>query len=277
MLLNIRNPNSNIAFKVSKPAIWLASYPRSGSAYVRSLIANYVSESKEPLSLQDIVNSTFGEHEERIYFELTGKQPQDRNLSDEMATRIAYFDRARELTNRSLPMIKTHTLFGAVNGYPTFKFIPGDRVIHLVRHPCDVAISFAHYYGIDIEAAIDNLLDNDNYYNGWPNAGYEVIGSWSQHTHSWMLDVGAPVYRIRYDDLVTRPVEMLLEIADFVGLGRNEGRASRAGRCQSNEERSPFGHTSIFEQNASGSKALPLSQGGRAASFEGLAIYEVAF
>jgi len=54
-------------------------------------------------------------------------------------------------------------------------------------------------------------------------------------------------------------------------------RQCAVGRCQSNEERSPFGHTSIFEQNASGSKALPLSQGGRAASFEGLSIYEVAF
>jgi len=53
--------------------------------------------------------------------------------------------------------------------------------------------------------------------------------------------------------------------------------APRWRRCQSNEERSPFGHTSIFEQNPSGSKALPLGQGGRAALFVGLAVDEVAF
>ena len=228
MFYNRNFMNTGISCHILKPVNWIVSYPRSGNTFLRCLLANYAADSSKPLTLEQIARSSCGEHDETIYFELTGKRPAERTLIEELRARPAYFGRIRQLTDPRLPMIKSHTVHGEVEAFPTYKFAPGDRVVHLVRHPCDVAISVAHYYNLDIDVAIDQVLREGTYYNGWPNVGYEVIGSWSQHTRDWMEATDVPVFRTRYADLVTRTAEVLTALVEFLGMPLEQTRVERA-------------------------------------------------
>jgi hypothetical protein len=163
-----------------------------------------------------------------LWTELTGKAPSDRSLTEEIAARPTYFARLRRIPAPRRPLVKSHTLVGEVDGFPTYNFDPRDRIVHIVRHPCDVALSVADYFGLSIDDAIEQISTPGLYHYDPPNIGYELIGSWAQHTRSWMRDLGVPVYRIRYFELLLRPVDIMIELAEFLGLEPDRARAELA-------------------------------------------------
>ncbi|HNJ48370.1 MAG TPA: sulfotransferase domain-containing protein [Novosphingobium sp.] len=197
--------------------IWLASYPRSGNTFLRTLIANYFSGLERPLSLEELMLSTWGEHVEDIWQGITGKNPVQRSHTDEFYARPAYFAQLRARIPNPLRLVKTHTPYVNMDGKPAFSFVPGDRLIHVIRHPCDVAISFAHYFGIGLDEAIRRLTTRDTCHTGHPQMGHELIGSWSQHARSWMGMREIPGFGIRYVDLATRTAPVLADIVRFLG------------------------------------------------------------
>lgn len=232
-----------------QPANWIVSYPRSGNTFVRSLLANYASGLERPLTMAELVASTWGEHAELYMAPITGKQPIDRTLEDEWRARSAYFDQVRTRLNPLMPMIKSHTPMAEVMGLPAFSFGPGDKAIHIVRHPCDVVVSMADYYNFSIDQAIAQMLKRDTCYYGAPDMGYELVGSWAQHTRSWITDLPVPLARFTYDALMQNPVGTLLELAAFLGLECDTNRAEQAvefssfGRMKSAAEVEGFAET----------------------------------
>ena len=180
------------------------------------------------MQLDEIIAATVGENDESLWQELTGKLPTDRSLAEQWNTRLPYIERLRRMTNPAMPLIKSHTIFGDIEGRPAFNFIPGDRIIHVVRHPGDVAISCAHFYNVSLDEAIDRLLTPGFYIYGPPDLGYEVMGSWSQHTRCWMQLNSVPALRIHYEDMVARPIQALSRIVEFLGHEPDDERVGLA-------------------------------------------------
>ena len=142
-----------------RPFIWVVSYPRSGNTFLRALLANYFSGSTRPLSLAEVSSSTLGEHSETLWLELTGHRAADRTIEMEWRARPAYIRARRERAEGDIRLFKSHTVNGSAFGeLNAFDFVPGDRILHVVRHPGDVALSCADYWGIPLDAAIDRLL-----------------------------------------------------------------------------------------------------------------------
>lgn len=245
-----------------KPATWIVSYPRSGNTFVRSLLANYFSGLDRPLKLEEIANSTQGEHDEMLWTRVTGKKPSERSLQEQWNARPLYFERLRAITEKTLPLIKSHTLLGALDGRPAFQFVPGDRIIYIVRHPCDVVLSASKFNDMGLDESIDRQLATNRYVCGQPNHGYELIGSWSQHVRSWMLDPGVPVHRIRYIDIVENGVNKVMDMVRFLNCEPDPARARLAvefssfDRLQAEEKEKGF-------VEASKVSALPFFREGR--------------
>jgi hypothetical protein len=206
------------------PLIWIVSYPRSGNTFLRALLANYVSQSEPPLPLSEVSKWAIGEHDERLWTQLTGQPAQTRTLEAQWRARPDYFRARREAGGGRRMVCKSHTLNGTVFDQPAFEFMPQDRIIHVVRHPCDVALSCAHYFGLGVEGAIEQLLRDGQFVNGRPEHGYEVIGSWRQHTGTWLDACPVPMHRVRYFDLVEDTHATLREIVGFLGLEPDEAR-----------------------------------------------------
>ena len=113
-------------------------------------------------------------------------------------------------TRIKLPVIvKTHnanTQVGAIG------LIPQDltrKSVYLIRDPRDVAISYSHHMGVDLDKAIDIMAD-ENHVTLSPEGVPDVRMSWSSHVSSW--EKIAPVFR--YEDLLSDPVGQFSKILE---------------------------------------------------------------
>jgi hypothetical protein len=209
------------------PALWVVGYPRSGTTYLRALLANYILGNDRPLSLTELANSSRGEHWEELWTELTGKTASEREPNAQWQCRPAYFQRLRAHLTRTR-IIKAHTPNNTWFGTPAFNFEPDDRIVHIVRHPCAVAVSSAAFYGISQAEAVERLFMEDLTLHGAPAYGFEFLGSWRSHTLGWMQTSSVPAIHIRYHDLVANTAPMLTKIVEFLGMPVDQQRISFA-------------------------------------------------
>ena len=207
---------------------FLASFPRSGNTFLRVLIANYLNERPGPVALADLPKLTRGEHIETLWSEITGAPPPMRTLEQEWQARERYFGRLRATSPAQPVFVKTHTLQASIAGVPAFDANPYDRAIYVVRHPCDVAVSWADFYGKSIDAAIDEILSPGRFIHGLPDHGFELTGSWGQHVSSWVDAAPYPPLVLRYQDLCAQPTRELARLVEFLGLKLEPHRVARA-------------------------------------------------
>jgi hypothetical protein len=211
-----------------RPFTWIVSYPRSGNTFLRALLANAFSGLDRPLTLPEVSQSTVGEHEEALWVQLTGKPAEQRTIAEEWRQRHAYFAARRQMAPAVQRLFKSHTINAVAYGVHAFDFQPGDRIIHVVRHPCDVAMSCSDYWGLPIDQTIERMTKTSLVLNGHPRHGYEAIGSWAQHTRLWLEGAPVPIHRVRYFDLVENTVETLRGILEFIGGDADPRRAAAA-------------------------------------------------
>jgi hypothetical protein len=140
--------------------IWIASYPKSGNTWTRVFIHNLLKElSGDADDTQDI--NRLNEHTVRenrgIFFEPVLGKPIAQASSAEIA-RARPQVQHRLASGRIAPFfVKTHLCLGNDHRYPTINLDATLAAIYIVRNPMDVAISFAHHSGKQVESTILNM------------------------------------------------------------------------------------------------------------------------
>lgn len=168
--------------------IWLASYPRSGNTFFRVLL-----NAAFGLKTYSIYNDRFDIGADSATSEVVGHEflPDGFDIEDARAAEALY-------------VIKTHELPSTIPG------IDADRVIYLIRDGRDSCLSYFNYIRDFHPTQRKSFLDVIH--------GNVFAESWSGHVAAWGPRERKNTLVVHFEELVTKPVEMLGCIADFLNM-----------------------------------------------------------
>jgi len=207
---------------------WLASYPKSGNTWVRTLIEAYFFDD---IDINDL-RATVGENRPPLYQHLA---PIPYDLLDiyqwallrpaTLVNLIALFG-----SDRRPLIVKTHNINAMIKDMPLFPEGLYESIVYLVRDPRDVAVSYAKHLGISLDDCIEIMMQT--------NAGskpevkvdrmttHGFISRWDSHVYSWNSNPKSRV--IKYEDLVHDTVGQFTRILERYGIEPSQEKVEHA-------------------------------------------------
>jgi aryl sulfotransferase len=229
-------------------AIWLASYPKSGSTWTR-LALRSLRGGGEQIGLGDIAG--FGVWNASHAMMDLCLDVESNHLTDDEIDALrpdfhaAYFSGAEPLA------CKVHDAWTRnPGGRPLFDPAFTHATIYLVRDPRDIAVSWSRFLGADIDRAVAMLSDPDAQVSPDSGRGKAQLKmrllSWSDHIASWIDRSGLDPLVIRYEDMLADPHAALGAMAARIGWDTSAGAiegavaATRFDRLADLEQRHGF-------------------------------------
>ncbi len=192
--------------------IWLASYPKSGNTWMRSLLAHYFMPPGQAPDINNLRQFTTGDVRRDFFDAAIGKPYHASTLEEWMEVRPA----ALRLIAGSKPnhhFVKTHCQTVRLFGKDVIPPEVTAAAIYMMRNPFDLVPSFARHQSCDIDTAIERMA-NPDMVMGTEQGIFEFLGRWDDHVRVWTEAPGLPIHVIRYEDMLRKPgptVRALLE------------------------------------------------------------------
>lgn len=232
--------------------VWLASFPKSGNTWMRAIVTALNTHSSlfnvdqlgsgwQPHGLAGVLSMGLDARWLTAEEGLSVRDSQIRNVGVAAGSDV----------EEAPPLLrKTHEVYRV--GQPSQQPFPTEAsraAIHIVRDPRDVACSYAPFFGLSLDGAID-ALGSDGPQG--PGSAAQMVttqpwGSWSSHALSWLDDQPPfPVHLVRYEDLLTDAVAILAPVFEAIGLTvdtaelRQAVDRTRFERLQAAEEKQGF-------------------------------------
>ena len=191
--------------------IWLASYPKSGNTFLRSLLASYFYSEDgdfEFEQLKKIEQFPVNENFEKIGI----------NISDKFEVAKNYIKAQEEINKtKKISFWKTHSSFCKLYNKYNFSDLKNSLgVIYIVRDPRNVVSSFARHNSKSINETVE-LLTNDLATGNEKNEVEVYLGSWNFNYNSWKVFKNSNRYLlIRYEDLINDTENVYIKILRFI-------------------------------------------------------------
>jgi hypothetical protein len=236
------------------PIVYLASYPRSGNTFARILLGAYGGID----DLNQLEDAIPADTSGFLWQNVPDYESQEISARNNWKFRRQVIDDYRRRPS-PLPFrgLKTHTANLVAFGAPAFDLRPEDRVVYLVRHPLDVALSNADYNNHDLEASIDLMCRPGTCVANGSLGSIEARGSWPEHVAGWLGATACPGLLVRYEDLCADTAGLLRKIIAFIGLPVEEDRVAHA------VERSRFSRLQRQERETGFQEAPANTRSGR--------------
>lgn len=206
---------------VNKNIVWIASYPKSGNTWFRVFLANILQQKGNPANINELEISGMasGRH---LFDELSGIPSSDLSTSE--------IDSIRPKVYRQLAAESEETIYLKVHdawtrnacGTPLFPVEVSKKVLYIIRHPLDVAVSLSYHNAEPVARSMDKM-NNASYglcmgekklFNQLP----QRLLTWSEHVVSWVNSSGLEVHVLRYEDMHSKPKEAFSSALDFLEI-----------------------------------------------------------
>ena len=191
--------------------IWLASYPKSGNTWVRSLLSAYYYSKNGDFSFELLKN--IGLYPQKKYFDIKINKPGEIN---------SYWDISQKkiIRKKKKIILKTHNSLLALNGKNFTKPEYTLGVIYIVRDPRNVVTSLKNHYDLDYEQSLDFMLNEKKYIydirekNDYSD--FHFLSSWSNHYKSWINNNLFKKMVIKYEDLENDAFKTLKNLIIYI-------------------------------------------------------------
>lgn len=218
-----------------KSLVWLASYPKSGNTWTRVFLANYIFNRREPMPINEVHRVGMGDSIPQTYARVAGGpfDPADHRRALELRPRVLS---AIVANNADVNFVKTHNARTRAFGTELIPTALTRAAVYIVRHPLDVACSYARHYAMTPEQALEAMGREDNTIVGNQASVPQYLGSWAGHVRGWTRHRDFPVVVLRYEDLLADPETGFARVLKLIGMPVDEERLERAVRFSSFEE-----------------------------------------
>jgi hypothetical protein len=205
--------------------VWLASYPKSGNTWLRVFLHNYITNADEPHSINDLAAFSAVECS-AAFFAALDKRPGSALTPADVQSLRPLVHRDLTKLHDDLVFVKTHNANLALHGVPFCTPEVSAGAIVVIRDPRDVAVSYAAYTGMDIDAAIDFMGQKGAANRGTDVQVFELLSRWSAHVESWSQSHRHML--LRYEDMVAGPETVFGKVVHFLGDDPEPARLARA-------------------------------------------------
>lgn len=230
---------------------WLASYPKSGNTWFRIFLTNLLGDDEDKLDLNELTTDSIASSRGLVdmYLAFDSADLQFKEIANVRPPVYEWISHEGVEKNESY-YIKVHDAY--VNEKTGDRFATPNtkqKTIYLVRNPLDVAPSYAHHNGTDVEAAVKEMGKYTALSRSVIRLQDQLVqpmGSWSFHVESWLDHPEANTHVVRYEDMQMRPLETFLAAAEHLDIDTDEDKVARAieaskfDKIKSKEQESGF-------------------------------------
>lgn len=209
--------------------IWLASYPKSGNTWMRALLANYILDRENPVSINDLRGFTLSDTRPRFYDGVLDRPLPELSESEIRRLRPQAMQRLAAARPHD-HFVKTHSQLAELDGVPLIDPAVSAGAIYILRDPRDVVVSYAAHFGLDLDGAIGQMADGGNITMAEGFRMTTYLGRWDSHVASWTAQGRIPVCLVRYEDLLRQPEQTFRAVLKQLGVPIDEERLQRAVR-----------------------------------------------
>ena len=195
--------------------IWLASYPKSGNTWVRSIVAAlmYTESGIFNFDLLDKIK----QFPSKNYF---------KDLSDDLSNinEVAkHWEAAQDFINldNQIKFLKTHHIKCKIGRYNFTDKKNTLATIYIVRDPRNLVSSISNHYSKSLEES-KNFLLTPKFIAGFRKEGgieknsiKTLLGTWKEHYHFWKKN-NENFLLIKYEDLINDTNSELIKIINFL-------------------------------------------------------------
>ena len=196
--------------------VWIASYPKSGNTWIRSIITSmlYTKDGKFHFELikkidqfETLHNFKFLKQIKIDHFEQLNKM----NIVSQY-----WLEAQKKLINKNkILFFKTHS---ANYDYDNLVFANNETTkgcIYIIRDPRDIVISYSKFLGISVDEMVKIITLRENkIYDPSKKIGV-FLTRWDYHVASWVR-INKPKLILKYEDMLLNPRQLIIQIAKYL-------------------------------------------------------------
>jgi len=193
--------------------IWLASYPKSGNTWLRSLLASYYFSEDGSFNFKLLDN--IDQFPSTQFF----RDKKDTFSAPEDTSNLWLSEQEKINQDNKIRFLKTHNALCKINSNSFTNEKNTLAGIYIIRDPRNIVTSLANHYQVDVNKAFDFMKDekkaliekvNERY------LGFVPILSWALHQESWIKCTKFPILTIRYEDLQLQTFQTFIKVIRFI-------------------------------------------------------------
>ena len=206
--------------------IWLASYPKSGNTFLRSLLSSYLLTQDGNFKINSL--KKIKQFPSIHLFNKFGIDTSNDLVLVENYIKVQ--EKLNLLDKQNIRFLKTHSSFHEINGHRFTDLNNTLGVIYVVRDPRTVVKSYANHHQMSLESAAEKLLEFTTlteltkYSEKTEGRQITHVGSWASNYNTWKYFKKLNRYMlVKYEDLVEYPEETFKKILNFIyELGKSK-------------------------------------------------------
>ena len=194
---------------------WIASYPKNGNTWLRSLLSAYYF-TKNGNFINDKILKNIPQFPEKRYFT---NFDYDKSIPTSTAQ---FWIKAQEIINKEkkIKFFKTHNIYGSLNNTDFSNKYNSIGAVYIIRDPRNVLTSMMNHFEMNKDEALTFMLNEKKFtYDHFKKNDYsdfQFISSWEKNYKSWIKNKDFPIKLIKYEDLIDQTFYVVKDLINFI-------------------------------------------------------------